>query len=102
MVDQTFAVIVRMMWIDDVIDEEGEIGRDDIRRAFMVSIPQASTDLRRYRTANPGRIAYDNSLKRYVQIEGSKPLFWGSARAAAAEIVRQVSEINPANAGGAR
>ena len=94
MSDQTFAVIVRMMWIDGVIDEDSEIGREDIRRAFMVSIPQASMDLRRYRNANPGRIAYDTSLKRYVQIEGSKPLFGGSARAAAAEIVRQVGEIN--------
>lgn len=101
MSDQTFSVIVRMMWIDDTIDEEGEIGRDDIRRAFMTSIPQSSMDLRRYRTANPGRIAYDTRLKRYVKIEGSRPLFWGSARAAAAEIVRQVGEINPANATGA-
>lgn len=94
--DQNFAVIVRMMWIDDVIEEEGEIGREDIRRAFMVSIPQASTDLRRYRNANPERIAYDNSLKRYVKIEGSRPLFWGSARAAAAEIVLQVSDTTGA------
>lgn len=101
MADQTFAVIVRMMWIDDVIDEEGEIGRSDICSAFMVSIPQASADLRRYMGANPRRISYDASLKRYVQIEGSKPLFWASARAAAAEIVRQVGGCFPASEEGA-
>lgn len=91
----TFAIFVRMMWIDDVIDEEGQINRADIMRAFGVSVPQASLDLKRYMTANRRRIAYDPTARCYRQIEGTKPLFWGGARAAAAEIVRQVSEVLP-------
>jgi hypothetical protein len=89
----TFAVIVRMMWIDDTIDNEGQINRADIARAFAVSTQQASLDLKRYMAAHPGRIAYDVRAKCYVQVEGSKTLFWGSARAAASEIVRQAAEV---------
>lgn len=96
--DIKFSVVVRMMWIDDLVDEEGQIGRGDICRAFNVSIPQASVDLRKYMAANPSRIAYDKSLKCYTQIEGSRPLFRVSARAAAAEIVREFGEISPATA----
>jgi len=94
-----FSVIVRMMWIDDFIDHEGAINRADITRAFAMSGQQASLDLKRYKKANPGRLAYDPGLKTYLRIEGSKPLFWGSARYAAADIVRQVAEVlhAPAN-----
>jgi len=91
-----FAVIVRMMWIDDLIEEEGYINRSDIMRAFSVSAPQASLYLKRYMAANPHRIAYDFLNKTYVQIEGSKPIFWRGARCAADEMVRQVVEVlNP-------
>lgn len=88
-----FSVIVRMMWIDDVIEEEGQINRADIMRAFALSAPQASLDLKRYMAANPSRIAYDVRAKTYVQIEGSTALFWRGARCAAAEMVRQVAEV---------
>lgn len=99
----TFAQILRMMWIDDTIDEEGQINRGDIMSAFSVSVVQASLDLKRYMAANPRRIAYDVRAKTYVQIERSKPLFWRSARCASAEIVRQVAEVlNPQPSGGVR
>jgi hypothetical protein len=92
----TFAVVVRMMWIDSTINDKGQINRADIMRAFAVSAPQANLDLKRYMAANAGRIAYDVRAKTYVQIEGSKPLFWGGARAAADKMVRQVAEVlNP-------
>lgn len=90
---ERFAIIVRMMWIDEVIEEDGQINRSDIMRAFGLSNPQASLDLKRYMAANPRRIAYDPSARCYIKIEGTKPLFWGGARAAACEIVRQVSEV---------
>lgn len=48
-----FATVVRLMWIDDLIDEEGHIQRGDITRAFRMSVPQASHDLRRYMQLNP-------------------------------------------------
>lgn len=85
-----FAVIVRLMWIDGVIDNDGEINRCEIRQAFGISAPQASLDLRRYMELNPGRIAYDVRRKRYVQVEGSRPLYKSAQQEAAAEMVRQV------------
>lgn len=90
----TFAQTVRMMWIDNVIDEDGEIGRGDIMAAFGISTPQASADLRRYMAKNPRRIAYDTHAKRYMVIEGTRPLFPQRARSAALEIVCQVDRLH--------
>ena len=87
---EPFAVIVRLMWIDGVIDNDGEINRSEIRQAFNVSTPQASLDLRRYMELNPGRIAYDVRGKRYVQVAGTRPLYKRAQQEAAAEMVRQV------------
>ena len=86
----TFAVIVRLMWIDGVIENDGEINRREISQAFGISTPQASLDLRRYMELNPGRIAYDVRGKRYVQVDGSRPLYKSAQQEAAAEMVRQV------------
>ena len=96
----TFAVIVRMMWIDDVVDSEGQINRADIMRAFAISAPQASLDLRRYMATNPRRIAYDVRAKTYVQIEGTKPLFDRDSRVAAEEIVYRVRKVLNGNCAG--
>lgn len=93
--DTPFAQVVRLMWIDDFIDEEGSIQRADIALAFRMSIPQASHDLSLYRKLNPRRIAYDPSPRSYVMIEGSHPLFTRSHRKAAAEIVEAVKEHYP-------
>lgn len=90
-----FAVTVRMMWIDDVIDEEGQIQRSDIMRAFRISHAQASHDLRRYMSLHPNRMAYDVRAKCYVQVEGTSPLFTRGHRTAAADIVRAVMEHYP-------
>ena len=88
-----FAVMVRILWIDHVIEEDGQINRADIARAFSVSIPQASHDLKLYMAANPRRIAYDRSAKTYIQIEGTRPLFHRSARRAAVLIVNEVQDL---------
>lgn len=85
-----FSVMVRLMWIDGVIENDGEINRADISRAFGVSTPQASADLARYREINPNRIAYDPSRKCYVLVEGTKALCSATQQEAAAEMVRQV------------
>jgi len=89
----SFAVIVRLMWIDGVIDNDGEINRVDICRAFGISAQQASLDLRRYMELNPGRIGYDVRGKRYVKVEGTKPLCKPMQQEAAAEIVRRVDDF---------
>lgn len=87
-----FATVVRLMWIDDLIEEEGQVQRGDIARAFRMSVQQASHDLRRYMQLNPGRIAYDPSPRCYVQVEGSKPLFTRGHRCAAADIASAVAD----------
>lgn len=44
----------------------GYINREHIQRKFGVSTPQASMDLNAFMRANPGRITYDKSSKRFV------------------------------------
>ena len=90
-----FDTVVRLMWIDDLIDEEGQVQRSDIAKAFRMSVQQASHDLRRYMQLNPGRIAYDPSPRCYLRIEGSAPLFTRGHRRAACEIVSAVSDHFP-------
>ena len=90
-----FATVVRLMWIDDLIEEEGQIQRSDIARAFRMSVQQASHDLGRYMQLNPRRIAYDPSPRCYIQVEGSKALFTRGHRCAAADIVSAVAEHYP-------
>lgn len=94
-----FATVVRLMWIDDTIEEEGRIQRSDIARAFRLSLPQTSYDLRKYMQLSPRRIAYDPSQHCYVQAEGSKPLFTRGQRCAAVEIVSAVAEHYPSPEG---
>jgi hypothetical protein len=57
-------------WIAETVRVYGFINRDHIKRKFRVSTQQASIDLRRLLKANPGTIAYDGRLKRYVLREG--------------------------------
>ena len=87
-----FATVVRLMWIDDTIEKEGQIQRSDIACAFRLSLSQTSYDLRKYMQLNPRRIVYDPSQHCYIQVEGSKPLFTLDQRCAAFEIVFAVGE----------
>jgi hypothetical protein len=87
----TFFQTLRMIWIDAVLWEDGEIQRRDICENFDLSVPQASLDLRRYMQLHPGRIAYDRSAKVYRTIEGSKPYYDKNETFAALEIVQAVN-----------
>lgn len=89
----TFAQTVRMIFIDMVIAEEGQIGRSEIMAAFGVSTVQASADLGRYMAKNPRRIAYDTRDKRYFVIEGSRPIYRDAARSAVIDLVHEVDLI---------
>lgn len=42
------------------------VNRADIIHKFGVSVPQASTDIRRFKEAHPGAMKYDLTLKTYV------------------------------------
>lgn len=91
----TFAQLVRLMWIDDLIDNEGQINRGDVARAFRTSVQQSSHDLALYQKLNPRRIAYDVRQKTYTQTDGSQPLFTAGHRLAAFEIVEAVKDHYP-------
>lgn len=61
----------RQWWISQQLALVGKINRSDICRAFSVSVPQASADIKRWTAANPGALQYDKSAKCYVaQAEG--------------------------------
>ena len=89
----TFAQTLRMIWIDAVITEDGEINRSDIMRAFLISTPQASADLGRYQRLYPRQIYYDRSDKCYRRIEDAPPVYSSSAHRAAFDAVRAVLEV---------
>jgi hypothetical protein len=42
------------------------VNRADLVHKFGVSVPQASTDIRRFKEAHPGAMKYDLTLKTYV------------------------------------
>ena len=55
----------RQDWIEETVRVFGYINREHIEKKFGVSTPQASMDLNAFMRANPGRIVYDRSMKRY-------------------------------------
>jgi hypothetical protein len=92
---RNFAQTLRMIWIDAVLTEDGELNRADIERAFLISTPQASGDLARYRQFYPHQAFYDTSAKTYRRIEGAAPIFSAKQHAAAVEAVNAVIEAKP-------
>lgn len=56
----------RQEWIAETLRIFGFIQRQHLMRKFGISMPQASTDLQRFRQEHPGAMLYDSSEKRYV------------------------------------
>ena len=88
----TFFQTMRLIWIDAVLDEDGEINRTDIMRAFGVSVAQASVDLSAYRRRHQGHLYYDTSAKCWRRFEGRTPLYSREIHEAAISAVRAVAE----------
>lgn len=55
----------RQAWIAEMLDVYGFINREHLEKKFKVSTPQASGDLRAFLKANPDKIIYNTSTKRY-------------------------------------
>lgn len=89
----SFARSLRMIWIDAVLAEDGELNRVDIERAFMVSTPQASDDIRTFDAIYPQTIFYDRSAKTYRKIEGAPSIYSRAAHRAVFDAVREVGNI---------
>lgn len=88
-----FAQTLRLIWIDGVLHEDGEINRADIVRAFRVSIPQASADLAAYRQRHPKHIYYDTSAKCWRRFLGDPALYNRAQHEAANDAVRAVAAV---------
>ncbi len=63
----------RLEFIEFLLYWEGKINRKDITEFFGVSVPQASTDLRRYQELAPENIQYNRSKKFYFAPASFKP-----------------------------
>jgi hypothetical protein len=68
----------RLEFIDFRLYWEGRINRKDLIEFFGISIPQASTDLRKYQEKAPKNIEYDKSGKFYFATSNFKPAFVSS------------------------
>lgn len=55
----------RQAWIGEMLDVYGFINREHLELKFRISTPQASADLRAYAKANPDKIKYNASAKKY-------------------------------------
>jgi hypothetical protein len=63
----------RLEFIEFRLFWDGAVNRSDLTERFGVSVPQASTDLSRYRELAPENIRYDVSAKSYVPTEVFRP-----------------------------
>lgn len=55
----------RQNWIAETLRVFGFINREHIERKFGISAPQASIDLRRFKTEHPDAMTYNLTTKRY-------------------------------------
>ena len=65
----------RLAFIETKLFWEGTVNRRDITETFGVSVPQASSDIKVYRTKAPNNIYYDNSQKQYRASLEFEPIF---------------------------
>lgn len=69
----TWYTETRLQWIREALAVYGFVRREHIMKKFGVSTPQASEDLRVFRSRYPGEIFYNLSSKRYEAKTGAKP-----------------------------
>lgn len=62
----TWFVEHRLGWIKESVEIFGFIRREHIQKKFGVSTPQASLDIREALKRWPDLMAYDRSMKQYV------------------------------------
>lgn len=80
---------MRLIWIDAMLSTVGTINRADIARMFLISIQQASLDLRVYQSEMPDGVAYNNRTKKYER-QGNDSLFDLAAREAVSRAAEEV------------
>lgn len=68
----------RLIYIERKLYWDGYISRNSIKKQFGISTPQATNDLKEYRTLAPENISYNASEKQYLVTESFSPYFQGS------------------------
>jgi WYL domain len=68
-------------FIDYRLAWDGRLNRADLMDFFGISVPQASTDISRYRELAPDNLTYDGSARTYVATAVFSPVFPGSSPA---------------------
>lgn len=58
----------KQAWIKEMLHVYGHINRRHLMRKFGISEPQASKDLKTYRSANAGEVIYNKHNKRYERV----------------------------------
>lgn len=69
-----FSQMLRLVWIDAHLGRGHALNRSDLVAAFAISEPQASNDIREYRSRWPRAIKYDLGGKFYYA-GGGNPVF---------------------------
>jgi WYL domain len=69
----------RLEFIDFRLAWDGRLNRADLMDFFGISVPQASTDISRYRELAPSNLAYDGSARMYVATRAFVPFYAGSS-----------------------
>lgn len=67
----------RLEFIEFRLGWYGKLLRNDLRKHFGISAPQASTDVERYQSIAPGNLQYDTVLKAFVRGPDFKRLLTG-------------------------
>lgn len=64
----------RLLHLERVAYWRGKVGRSDLVETFDLSGVQASADLQKYLELNPGSLEYDLRRKRYLWVDGARPV----------------------------
>lgn len=69
----------RLEFVDFRLAWDGRLNRADLMGFFGISVPQASTDISRYKELAPDNLVYDGSARTYVATSAFSPVFPGSS-----------------------
>ena len=65
----------RIIWIDFMVDQNGSIGRIDLKKRFGLCDPAASLSISKYIKLAPKNLKYDFKSKRHVKTKAFKPVY---------------------------
>ena len=69
------ALLVRLRFIDFLLNHYGSINRDALVDYFGISSPQATRDIKAYKEVAPDNMHFDDSSKRYYRSLPYKRVF---------------------------